>query len=154
MEVASFKVTTVPEGLVILKEGEINMDMYKIVKGHVELYRGYQTNNETLLGILKKGAYFGEVGLLTRKPSIYTVVAYDEVSIVRIPVTDMQMYIKEHPDDVLEIMRNMADTMYNLKFDIDILSKERVIDMDALAKRLLKYNLDTLARNNNEKKQK
>ena len=145
MEVSSTKVYTIPEGTVVLKEGEINMDMYKILKGHAEIYRGYQTKNETLLGLLKPGAFFGEVGLLTGKPSIYTVVAYDDLYIYRIPVTDMSNYIKENPGDALAIMKNMANTMYNLKFDIDLLSKEKTIDVDQIAKRLLKYNMSMKA---------
>ncbi len=37
------KIYDVPEGITILTEGEINLDMYKIVSGHVEMYTGYGT---------------------------------------------------------------------------------------------------------------
>ena len=96
------------------------------------------------------GAYFGEIGLLTQKPSIYTVVAYESVELLRIPVDDIGRYIEKHPEDAVSIMKNMANTMYNLKFDIDLLSKERLIDVDMLAKRLLKYNLNMFARTRRE----
>ena len=136
----------VDEGTIILKENEVNMDMYRIQSGHVELYKGYGTKQETLLGILAPEAYFGEIGLLTQKPSIYTVVAYEAVELLRIPVDDIGRYIEKHPEDAVSIMKNMANTMYNLKFDIDLLSKERMIDVDMLAKRLLKYNLNMFAK--------
>ena len=134
--------TRIQEGEVILREGEINMDMYKIEKGHAELYKDFGTSRETLLGILSPGAYFGELGLLTEKPAIYTVVAYDDMELLRIPIKDMKNYIEKQPEDALSIMTNMANTMYNLKFDIDLLAKERVVDMDYIAKSLLKYNLN------------
>jgi len=39
------KLITVPEDIVILREGEVNLDMYKLVSGHVEMYTGYETEN-------------------------------------------------------------------------------------------------------------
>ena len=37
------KIYEVPEGTTILQEGEVNLDMYKIIQGHVEMYTGYGT---------------------------------------------------------------------------------------------------------------
>ncbi|MCR5343792.1 MAG: hypothetical protein K6E70_10580 [Butyrivibrio sp.] len=34
----------IPEVTVIIREGEVSMDMYKIISGHVELYTGYRTS--------------------------------------------------------------------------------------------------------------
>jgi len=130
------------EGTVILKENEVSMDMYQIEKGHVELYKDYGTRNETILGILSKGDFFGEIGFLTKKPSIYTAVAYDDVVVNKIPIDNVISFIKEYPYAALLIMKNMANTMYNLKFDIDLLAKERVIDAEQIAKHLLKYNMN------------
>ncbi|MCR4685678.1 MAG: hypothetical protein K5649_09455 [Lachnospiraceae bacterium] len=42
----------VPAGTTILSEGECNLDMYKIVKGEAEMYVGYGTDHETLVGII------------------------------------------------------------------------------------------------------
>ncbi|SEA93848.1 hypothetical protein SAMN02910384_02794 [Pseudobutyrivibrio sp. ACV-2] len=35
------RIYEVPEGITILQEGESNLDMYKIVSGHVEMYTGF-----------------------------------------------------------------------------------------------------------------
>ena len=52
----------------ILKEGEINLDIYKILLGHAEMYTGYGTDNEILIGMIGLGTCFGEFGILTGKP--------------------------------------------------------------------------------------
>ena len=43
------KLLKLPEGTMILCEGELNLDMYKILDGHAEVYMGYGTENERRL---------------------------------------------------------------------------------------------------------
>ncbi|WP_026651610.1 cyclic nucleotide-binding domain-containing protein [Butyrivibrio proteoclasticus] len=112
--------TKVPEGTIILRENEVNMDMYKIVDGHVEVYSGYGTDSEAILSVLGKGSYFGEIGLLAQKPAIYTVIAYDDVLLMRITMDDIDEYIKANYHDIFHIMQHMAETMYNLKYSMDM----------------------------------
>ena len=151
----------IPEGTVILKEGEANMDMYKIVSGHVEVYAGYGTESETILGIMSKGSYFGELGLLTQKPAIYTIVAFSDLLLNRITMEEIDDYIANNHHDIFAIMKNMADTMYNLKFNIDLLlndaanadateSLKGLKQLNALmAKQMTRYNVNgmSVARN-------
>ena len=114
--------TRVPEGTVILREGEESIDMYKILSGRVELYRGYGTGDEAIIGIKSKDDYFGETGLLTGgKPALYTVVAYSDVLLLRITQTDIEDYIQKNHVDILRIMQSMANTMYNIKYSMDMI---------------------------------
>ena len=120
-------ITKVPEGTVIMREGEANMDMYKIISGNVELYRGYETQDEAIIGIKSKDDYFGEMGLLTGgKPSIYTVVAYSDVMLLRITEKDIDEFILKNHVDVLRIMKSMANSMYNIKFSMDMIMEDMV----------------------------
>ena len=115
-------ITKILEGTVIMREGEANMDMYKIISGNVELYRGYETKDEAIIGIKSKDDYFGEMGLLTGgKPSIYTVVAYSDVLLLRITEKDIDDFILNNHVDVLRIMQGMANSMYNIKFSMDMI---------------------------------
>ncbi len=116
--------TKVQEGWVIIQEGEVNMDMYKLVSGKAEVYVGYGTENETVIGILSEGSYFGELGLLTQKPSIYTIVMYSDGLLFRITMNEIGDYIKNNERDILAIMRHMANSMYSLKLNIDLLSAD------------------------------
>ena len=116
-----YKVT---EGMVIVHEGEVNMDMYKLVAGKAEVYVGYGTERETVIGILAEGSYFGELGLLAQKPAIYTIVMYSDGLLLRITMNEIEEYIRSNERDILVIMKHMANSMYNLKLNIDMLSED------------------------------
>ncbi len=121
---AEAKIKRFPQESVILKEGELNTDMYKILKGHAELYVGYGTPVESLLGILGPGSCFGEFGLLLKKPSIYTVIAYDDVAALRISEGEMGDFVRENHAYIIEIMRQMAGNMMSMRLQIELLLKE------------------------------
>ncbi len=114
----------VPQGTTILSEGETNLDMYKIMSGHVEMYTGYGTENEVLIGMLGPGACFGEFGLLTGKPAIYTIITYDTTRILRITEELMSDFMMNNQDSVLQIMRNMANNMLRMQHQITQLGEE------------------------------
>ncbi len=110
--------------MTILKEGEINLDMYKILKGHVEMYTGYGTENEVLLGLLGPGTCFGEFGILTKKPAIYTIIAYSDIKILRVTEELMMDFMKANPENVFQIMKNMANNMMRMQHQIGQLTTE------------------------------
>ncbi|SFI22649.1 Cyclic nucleotide-binding domain-containing protein [Pseudobutyrivibrio sp. OR37] len=118
------KIYEIPADTMILKEGEINLDMYKIVSGHVEMYTGYGTPNEVLIGVLGPGTCFGEFGILTGQPAIYTIIAFSKTRILRITEGLMGDFIQENKEDILHIMRNMATNMTRMQHQINQLSKE------------------------------
>lgn len=118
------KIYEIPPDTMILREGEINLDMYKIVSGHVEMYTGYGTPNEVLIGLLGPGTCFGEFGILTGQPAIYTIITYSKTKILRVTEGLMGDFIQENKDDILQIMRNMATNMTRMQHQINQLSHE------------------------------
>ncbi len=118
------KIYEVPEGTLILKEGETNLDMYKILSGHVEMYTGYGTDKEVLIGVLGPGTCFGEFGILTGKPAIYTIIAYSKLRIYRITQELMQDFMRDNQDSILQIMKNMAGNMMRMQHQINQLCEE------------------------------
>ncbi len=121
---ADTKMVKFLENTVILREGEVNDSIYKIIKGHAEVYVGFGTDQEALLSIIGKQACFGEFGLLLHEPSIYTVRAYSEVYALRITEDEMGTFIMENHGNVIDIMRNMAKTMMVMRSQIGLLIKE------------------------------
>ena len=113
-----------PRDTVILREGETTPEMYQIIKGHAELYTGYGTKEEVLLGIIGQQACFGEFGLLLGKPSVYTVIAYSDLVVLRIGEGSLGTFIRDNQRKVAEIMRNMANTMLVMQQHISLLSTE------------------------------
>ncbi|WP_026503791.1 cyclic nucleotide-binding domain-containing protein [Butyrivibrio sp. NC3005] len=118
------KIITVPANVKILAEGEVNLDMYKVVSGHVEMYTGYGTKYEVLIGILGPGMCFGEFGILLHKPAIYTIITFDEVRLLRVTEGALGNFVQENQDYIIHIMRNMANMMMAMTHNVVQLSSE------------------------------
>ncbi len=117
-------IVSFPAESLILKEGEVSLDMYKIIQGRAEMYVGYGTDQEVLLGIIGPGACFGELGLLMHSPAIYTVIAYSDVYAIRVTEERIGNFIQENHTSILQIMKNMAKTMAIMQHQIMSLSEE------------------------------
>ncbi|MCR5685558.1 MAG: cyclic nucleotide-binding domain-containing protein [Lachnospiraceae bacterium] len=115
------KIFRVSQGTVILKEEETKKEMYKLLDGHAEVYLGYGTEKETLLGIIGPQACFGEMGALLGSPSLHTVVAYSDCLVMCITQSEMVDFIRHDGKAVLKIMQSMAQTMTLLNLNIGML---------------------------------
>lgn len=129
IEKAKAKIIVVPEGTVIIKEGEINLDMYKIINGHVEVYLKYGTPEETLSGILGPQSLFGEFGLLLHEPAIYTVVAYSDVQLIRVTEGEMGNFVQSNHNYIIEIMRSMARNMMAMQKQVNLMAEDLQTEM-------------------------
>ncbi|MBQ7594612.1 MAG: cyclic nucleotide-binding domain-containing protein [Synergistaceae bacterium] len=109
---------------IILKEGEINKSIYKVISGRAVCYLNYGTDDEYLLGSLQENNVFGEYSLLTGKPGIYTVVAYSDMLVLRIGRDEFQKFIEMNSDNAIKIMQNMARMLNVMKYNIDMLRNE------------------------------
>lgn len=110
----------------IIREGEIEPDMYKILLGKAVCYFGYGTDDELPVATLKEGRTFGEYSLLTGKPETYTVVAFTDLLVMKIGPDDFTKFIEMNASNAVEIMRNMASMIGVLKANIDMLKDEAV----------------------------
>ncbi len=112
------------ENDIILREGDTDTNLYKVLSGNVEVYSGFGTDRENILGILSEGDYFGEMGLLTGAPAIYTVIAYNNPLVLSVEKDDLFSYVKQNYRDLIAIMENMARSMLNMKKNIDLLTND------------------------------
>lgn len=106
---------------IIIKEGEIYEEMYKIISGSVAVYLRYGEKEEHLIGIYSKSKCFGETHVLSSQPSIYTVVAYDEVLLMRITKDSLEEFVRNNPRNAIDIMRNMVHTNMLMQKNINLL---------------------------------
>ncbi len=109
---------------VVLREGEVNTEMYKILAGKAVMYFGYGTDNEYVVGTLKDGQCFGEYSLLTEKPGIYTVAAFTDMLLMRVKQDEFSNFVEMNANNSVEIMKNMANMINVLKTNIDMLREE------------------------------
>ncbi|HEY3446877.1 MAG TPA: cyclic nucleotide-binding domain-containing protein [Myxococcales bacterium] len=78
------EITDVHAGQVIVNEGETGKSMYVLAQGRVKVVRELGTRQEKTLATLEKGAFFGEIALLSDAPRLASVVALDECVILEI----------------------------------------------------------------------
>ncbi len=121
MEDIGGKIIQIPEGTKILTEGESNIDMYKIIKGHAEVYMGYETERETLVSIIGPQDCFGQFGMLLERPALYTVIAYSDVVVLRIKKDELDDFIRDNHKTVMDIMKNMAETVVTMRSQVELL---------------------------------
>lgn len=97
---------TVPKGDVILQEGEIGHCMYLIQSGKVGVYTKVmeeentliETNQEHLpLATLQGGDFFGEQALLVNEPRNATIIALEEVHLLRLSKPDLTAIVSAYP---------------------------------------------------------
>ena len=122
------------EDEVIIREGETYEEMYKIVSGRAALYLQYGTENEYLIGVLSDGKWFGEVSVLTGKPSPYSVVAISDIMVMRIGADRFESFISQNPRNTAEIMKNMANSIVMLKANVGMMSEELTEILNTLEK--------------------
>ena len=106
---------------IIQKEGETYEEMYKILSGSVALYNRYGEKDEFLIGIYSKSKCFGELGILSGQPSIYTAVAYDEVLAMSITRDSLEEFVRNNPKNAIDIMQNMTHTVKVMQKNINLL---------------------------------
>ncbi len=106
---------------VIMREGEVCDAMYKILSGSVAVYVRYGEEDEHLIGIYSKSRCFGEMNVLSEQPGACTVIAYDDVLLVRITKDFLEDFIRNNPRNAVDIMRNMGHTITVMQKNIDLL---------------------------------
>lgn len=135
---------------VIIQEGRSYDEMYKIISGSVAVYMRYGEKDEHLLGIYSKSRCFGEMNIFSGQPCIYTVVAYNEVLLMRITKDSLEEFIKRYPGNAIDIMQNMARSFELMQKNIDLLLDEiyekrdvnqKQIQTEELKNKIMRYSI-------------
>jgi len=109
---------------IIIEEGKTYSEMFKIISGSVAMYLNYGKENEYLIGVAGEHKCFGEVSLLSGKPSPYTVVANDNVMLMHISSDEFEGFIEHNANNAVDIMKNMAKNINMLSMNIQLIADE------------------------------
>lgn len=120
MQANFFMEETYEPGQVILAEGTSNPCLYAIAEGEAEVVKG-SGGHETLLGTLRVGDIFGEMGLVDGQPASATVRAvsptrvwlYDEAAFKETLTHDPQL-AKKVIDTLVARLRRTTDMLQQL----------------------------------------
>lgn len=117
-------ITEYKEDEIILKQGDPDKSLYKIISGQVAVYINYGKEDEYLVGIQTFPSCFGEMTILSGQPSFYTVVALTETKILCVPEENFESFIQTNPANAIAIMKTMAKNISLLNMNIKMLNEE------------------------------
>lgn len=109
---------------IILREGETNTVMYKIITGSAVCWFKYGTDDEYVLASMAEGECFGEYSVLTGNPSIYTVVAFSDMLLMKINKEDLITFVEMNTKNAIDIMENSAKMLNVMAMNIEMLRSE------------------------------
>ena len=109
---------------VILREGETNDAIYKIITGSAVCWFKYGTDDEYVIASLADGNCFGEYSVLTGNPSVYTVVAFSDMLVMKITKDDLITFVEMNTKNAIDIMENMARMLNVMVMNIEMLRSE------------------------------
>lgn len=112
------------EDEVILRQGDRNRAIYKILSGTVALYINYGAEDEYLVGLLSFPNCFGEMTILANQPSYYTVVALDETTVLRVPESNFELFIQSDYHHAMTIMKTMAKNLALMNVNLNMMIDE------------------------------
>ncbi|MBR0249211.1 MAG: cyclic nucleotide-binding domain-containing protein [Synergistaceae bacterium] len=109
---------------IILREGETNDAIYKIITGSAVCWFKYGTDDEYVLSSVADGECFVEYSVLTGEPSIYTVVAFSDMIVMKITKDDLITFVEMNAKNAIDIMGNTARMLNVMAMNIDMLRSE------------------------------
>jgi len=95
------------KGEAILNEGDEGTELFLLMSGNVRVVTGGQSGLVELAQ-LARGAFFGEVSLLTGRPRTATIVAMDDVEVVAISNKGLEGILKRYPR-VRKLMQTVVE---------------------------------------------
>jgi len=97
------------KGMFVFKEGKEEKCMYILHNGRVGVYNNYRSREEVMLSELDAVSFFGELGIISDEPRNATSVVESSGATVEIITReDLQKMIKECPNKVYMILRDMS----------------------------------------------
>jgi MFS family permease len=86
-----------PAGSVVIRQGDAPDDLFAVIEGTVDVRVVDGSRPERTVATLRDGDYFGEIGLLERRPRTATVSMTADGAVFRIPGEDFLRIVNEGP---------------------------------------------------------
>ena len=117
---------TFNNGDVIIKEGESGNTFFQLLEGKVAVYKNYDMDDQVQIAILEQGQYFGEMAVIENYPRNSTVVAEGDVTVLEIAAGELNDYISQNPDNIIEIMKLLGSRVKSMTDDYN--EAKKVLD--------------------------
>jgi len=98
-----------PKNEIIISEGaESPFSLYVILSGSVRVVKEYGKFTQSVVGILEKGDFFGEMSLFMRKPRTATVITAEETVLMEITQENVYEVIRLNPQMFYGILKALC----------------------------------------------
>lgn len=95
------------DGEFIFREGELGTDMYIIHEGKVEILNTVGTK-DTVLAVLEKGDFFGEMSVLEDMPRAASARAISDTRVLEINGSTFDQMLRDNPEIAVRMMRKLS----------------------------------------------
>jgi CRP-like cAMP-binding protein len=95
-----------PQGVALLREGSRDDGFFILLQGEVDVRHGAKT-----LETLKRGQFFGEIGLLANVPRTATVTTGTPVEALLIAGQDFKNLLRDTPTLALKVLDEVAERL-------------------------------------------
>jgi len=95
------------DGDFIFREGELGTEMYIIHEGKIEILNQVGTK-ETVLAVLEKGDFFGEMSVLEDLPRAASARALTDTRLLQINGSTFDQMLKDNPEIAVRMMRKLS----------------------------------------------
>lgn len=119
----------------LIKEGEEDQDFFCLLQGKVGVWKGDLDDKESLVKVgelEEKGGYFGEMSFLLQEPRTASILAEDNVKVLKFPGEMLPKMVMKQPKLGLKICTALADRLKGTtKKQQDIAQQRNVLRSDA-----------------------
>jgi CRP-like cAMP-binding protein len=103
----SIYVVECPAGEYIFQEGDLGTEMYIVQEGRVELTKTIE-GIETVLALMEKGDFFGEMSVLEDMPRTASARAQGDAKLVQINGSTFDHMLRSNPEIAVRMMRKLS----------------------------------------------
>ena len=111
----------------IFRDGSSSNEIYMILNGRVKIWKRTKRGDETVLGILHEGDFFGELEVIDGLPRSASATALDETTLAVLPKAEFDALLSHHPETIRNLLRSLANRLRTIDETL-ILELERNTD--------------------------
>jgi HlyB family type I secretion system ABC transporter len=120
----------VPAGGIIVREGDPPGSMYVIEQGRVRVYKE-DNGEESHLGFLRTGDFFGELSLFRNEPRAASAQAVSDCTLLCFPPTLFRRLVDEHPDFRLRLEQRIQQYDFRRVANVPLDFAEEILPAEA-----------------------
>ena len=102
---------TFADGDVIFHEGDASDAAYLVVSGIVEIVAGFGSPHAKTMSVLRKGEYFGEMGVIDNCPRSATAVAKGNVDCASVGPEEFMETLLKQPTEAIELLKVLFERL-------------------------------------------